>query len=308
MAKLDVIGLGMNVLDILIRVQDLPTWENPGHPSRILVDGGGLAATAVVAAQKLGLKTGFVGTHGNDQMGWIKYQLLAKYGVDLSHALEIDMPENQICIVYVREEDGDRFFSNHPEFWNYSMDPASLNRDYLTSADYLHVDGVHFSAAVQAAKWMQEAGKCVMFDGGRPHEKHLKEDQRDLLPHVDILISGADFLEMVTGEKELQSAGQKALEMGPSIVVQTMGVEGSYTFTREERFHTPAMLVDAVDTTGAGDTFHGAYLYGLKQGWNIHDITQFATAASALSCLQVGGRNSIPSLHEVKQFLSEHTH
>lgn len=305
MPKLDVIGLGMNVLDILIRIEALPTWEKPGHPSRIVVDGGGLAATAVVAAQRLGLKTGFIGTHGNDQMGWIKNQLLMKYGVDLSHSIEMNIPENQICVVYVRESDGDRFFSNHPEFWGHNIGPEQLDEGYITSADWLHLDGVHFTAAMQAAKWMQAAGKGVMYDGGRIHEKHLDYDQRELLPHADVLISGSGFLEAITGEGDLQDAGRKALDMGPSIVVQTEGADGSYTFTKEECFHHPAMLVGAVDTTGAGDIFHGAYLYGLKQDWGIHDITKFATAASALSCYQVGGRNSIPSLNEIKTFLSE---
>lgn len=305
MTHLDVIGLGMNVLDILIRIEEMPTWQAPGHPSHILVDGGGLAATAIVAAQQLGLQTGFVGTYGNDQMGWIKHQLLQKYGVDLSHDVQLDRAENQVCIVYVRESDGERFFSNHPEFWQHALSPQRLNQAYLTSADWLHIDGVHFAAARQAAQWMQAAGKRVMFDGGRPHEKQLKEDQRVLLPYVDVLISGAGFLEMVTGESDLQAAGRKALEMGPSIVVQTHGLEGSCTFTQQESFHTPAMCVDAVDTTGAGDIFHGAYLYGLQQGWDLRSITRFATAASALSCLQVGGRNSIPRLSAIKAFLSQ---
>ncbi len=305
-AKLDVIGLGMNVLDILVRVKEMPTWEYPGHPSRIVVDGGGLAATAVVAAQQLGLKTGFIGTHGSDQMGWIKNQLLAKYGVDLSHAVEMGGPENQICVVYVREADGDRFFSNHPSFWGHYLQPEQLNKDYITAADWLHLDGYHFDAAKQAARWMQGAGKRVMYDGGRIHEKHIDQDQREILPDVDVLISGSGFLEAITGEQDLDAAGRKALEMGPSIVVQTEGVDGSYIFTKEECFHQTAMLVDAVDTTGAGDIFHGAYLYGLQQKWNLHDITRFATAASALSCYQVGGRNSIPSLQEINTFLLEH--
>ena len=306
MSKLDVIGLGMNVLDILIRIEDMPTWEKPGHPSRIVVDGGGLAATAIVAAQKLGLKTGFIGTHGNDQQGWIKSQLLQKHGIDLSHEVEMAHPENQICVVYVRESDGDRFFSNLPGFWDFPLPAEELDQDYITSADWLHLDGVHFSAAMQAAKWMQTAGKGVMYDGGRIHEKQFGYDQREILPHVDVLISGSGFLEAITGEADLQSAGRKALEMGPSIVVQTEGADGSYTFTKEECFHQPAMLVDAVDTTGAGDIFHGAYLFGLQRGWNIHDITRFSTAASALSCYQVGGRNSIPTLDQVQTFLKKH--
>ena len=93
--------------------------------------------------------------------------------------------------------------------------------------------------------------------------------------------------------------------MGPSIFVQTEGEDGSYTVTGEECFHTPAFRVNVVDTTGAGDVFHGAYIVGLLHGWNPRQIAQFSTAVSAIKCTKLGGRAGIPCFHEVMSFLNE---
>jgi ribokinase len=95
------------------------------------------------------------------------------------------------------------------------------------------------------------------------------------------------------------------LSLGPQIVVQTEGKDGSYTLTAEERFHTPAFDIRVVDTTGAGDVFHGAYLVGLLHGWNLQDVAIFATAVSAIKCTHLGGRKGIPTFEQTLTFLQQ---
>ena len=85
----------------------------------------------------------------------------------------------------------------------------------------------------------------------------------------------------------------------------TQGEHGSYTLTAEAEFSTPAFRVPVVDTTGAGDVFHGAYLYGLLQGWDLNSTAAFAGATAALKCTQLGGRAAIPRLPEVLAFMAE---
>jgi sugar/nucleoside kinase (ribokinase family) len=94
--------------------------------------------------------------------------------------------------------------------------------------------------------------------------------------------------------------------MGPSIFVETRGERGSVTVTKKESFKTPAFEITVKDTTGAGDVFHGAYLYGLIKEWNPKRIALFSTAVSALKCTRMGGRRSAPSLDEVLEFLRAH--
>jgi sugar/nucleoside kinase (ribokinase family) len=126
-----------------------------------------------------------------------------------------------------------------------------------------------------------------------------------LVKLTDILICGSGFAEALTGEEDLIAAGRAALSYGPQIVVITQGENGSTTFTPDRQFHTPAFEVTVVDTTGAGDVFHGAYLAGLLKGWDIETIAIFASAVSAIECTFLGGRSGMPDYAQVIDFLSE---
>jgi sugar/nucleoside kinase (ribokinase family) len=134
-----------------------------------------------------------------------------------------------------------------------------------------------YDAALQAAKWMREAGKKVSIDCAKTDGRPISKDFVALISYVDILICGSGFGYSLTGHADIWKAGEAMLSMGLRIVVQTEGKDGSYTVTREERFHTPAFVVDVVDTTGAGDVFHGAYLMGLLHGWDLKTVAYFAT-------------------------------
>jgi len=133
----------------------------------------------------------------------------------------------------------------------------------------------------------------------------VREHLRRLIPHIDVLISGSGFARHLTGIADIWKAGTAILAMGPRIFVQTEGVGGSYTITAQEQFHTPAFPVEVIDTTGAGDVFHGAYIVGLLRGWSLQQTALFSTAVSALKCTQLGGRAGIPSFDAVMAFLHE---
>jgi sugar/nucleoside kinase (ribokinase family) len=94
-------------------------------------------------------------------------------------------------------------------------------------------------------------------------------------------------------------------DYGSSVTIVTLGEEGSYTLAGGRSFHTPAFPVEVVDTTGAGDIFHGACTFGLLQGWRLEKITEFASAVAALSCTRLGGRTGIPDLQSALDFLRE---
>jgi len=100
-------------------------------------------------------------------------------------------------------------------------------------------------------------------------------------------------------------AGRAALALGPRIVVQTAGDEGSWTTTHDDEFATPCFAVDVVDTTGAGDVFHGAYIVGLLHGWDLRQTALFSAAVAALKCTRLGGRLGIPSMEQTLAFLHE---
>jgi sulfofructose kinase len=302
--RLQVIGLGMCTLDVLIRSEDLPTWERGTRINAFGFDGGGPVGTAMVTAAKLGARTGFIGNAGNDAAAEFKLRSMRECGIDLSRMVYRDAPENHVVIVNIHAETGERVFSGLRRWDSAQIGPEDLDRDYIVAADYLHLDGFHNAAALQAAQWMQAAGKTVVLDGHKT-EGAVGEHLRRLIPHVDILISGAGFARGLTGIDDIWRAGAAILTMGPRIFVQTEGDAGSYTITAAEQFHTPAFPVDVVDTTGAGDVFHGAYIVGLLHGWSLRQTALFSTAVSALKCTRLGGRAGIPSFDTVMAFLQE---
>jgi sugar/nucleoside kinase (ribokinase family) len=293
----------MASLDVLVRTSHLPTWDKGVSLSGIALDGGGPVATALVAAQRLGISTGFIGTYGSDPLGEIKKQTLVDYNVDTTCLIRRPGPENQAVLVLVNADTGERVFSG-VKVGSKPLAPSELNMDYLLQADYLHVDGYHIDAALQAATWMNAAGKKVMLDGSATRGP-VSTKMVDLVRKADYLICGTGFGPAVTGETNIWHAGKALISMGPTVVVQTEGKVGCFTTTAEGQFHTPIFEVSVVDTTGAGDVFHGAFLAGLIKGWKLQDIVTFSSAVAAIKCTQLGGRRGIPTFEEAMTFLSE---
>lgn len=304
MAELDIVGIGLSTLDVLIRLGDMPSWEKGGSISSFGLDGGGPVGTACVAASRLGARVGYIGIAGNDDVARLKIDSLVENGVDVSHLAIREHPETHVIIVYVHEETGERVFAGLRNLGRFPVEPEELSREYITSARYLHLDGWHPDAALQAAEWMHEVGGTVCIDCAKTNGG-VRPRTEELVRSCDIVICGSGFGPALTGRSDLWEAGEAILDLGPRIVVQTEGEDGSYTTTADERFHTPAFTVDVHDTTGAGDVFHGAYLVGMLRGWDLRTIATFATGVSALKCTRLGGRKGIPSFEEVACFLHE---
>ena len=307
MSDLQVVGLGMAVLDILIRLKEMPNWQQGGRLSAVAIEGGGPVATAMVAVSRLGMRAGFVGVCGSDRAGDIKMQTLVENDLDVRRVVRRSDPEREVVLVCVHTDTGERVFVG-PEHGGYTpLTMKELDREYIVSAEYLHLDGHHAEAALQAARWMHEEGKTVVLDGSSTRAP-VPPQMRALVEACDILICGSGFGPALTGHKDLWAVGESILEMGPRIVVQTEGKDGSYTVTPEERFHTPSFDVEVIDTTGAGDVFHGAYIVGQLRGWDPRRSALFATAVSAVKCTKLSGRAGIPNFDDTLAFLRQRGH
>ena len=327
-ARLDVVGLGLAIVDVVLRVERMPAWEDPRGLLDFALADGGPAGTACFVASTFGLRTGFVDTVGDDDLGEHRRRSLEKAGVDTSRLVPRDGPEDHVVVVYVDAATGERVFSFRRGFLSRPLAVDDLDRKYIESARILHLDGSHSEAALAAARWTKRAGGTVVLDAAATSHKVL-EPARALVAETDVLICGAGFAPMLTGEEDVWRAGRAALELGPSVVVQTEGARGSYTVSRrrgargpgarrtgtrrtgatgtgagDAEFHTPAFDVDVVDTTGAGDTFHGAYLVGLARGWSLEHCASFSSAVAALHCTVLGNRKGIPSMAEVEALMA----
>jgi len=302
MRDIDVVGLGVSVMDIVQRVDHFPTGEGVQRALDMTIQGGGPVATAIVTLARLGASAAMLDVVGTDWKGERILHEFQNEGVHTDHIRQATGCDSALAHVMVHKDDGARTIVYHagtaPEL---SVD--QLPRALIESAQFLHINGRHWDACLQASAWAREAGARVSFDGGA---HRYRPEMRELLPLVDVCIVARDFAQRYTGEVDVTKAVAKLLDEGPSLAVVTDGVKGSWVHTREgETFHRPAYLLpDVVDTTGCGDSFHGAFLFGLLRGMGLEETTSFASAVAALNSQHLGGRGGLPTLEQVTAFLS----
>jgi sugar/nucleoside kinase (ribokinase family) len=293
----DVVGVGVNVIDYLFRVPHFPEPDTKSDALSAVIQGGGLTATAMVACVRLGLRTRYIGGFGGNEIGKMAREELHREGLDLSAAMTIPGVPNRFCVVLVEEASGHRTIVRERDsrIW---LQPDDLSREAVCAGRVLHLDGHEGDAALQAARWAKAAGIPVSVDAEEPTEY-----REELFSLTDILIVGQRFGRILTGRSETLDILEGLARLGPACVGLTLGGAESALRYQDEIVQAPGFTVNVVDTTGAGDVFHGAFLYGLLQGWEAGDILRFANAVSALKCTQLGGRAGIPTLAKVQAFL-----
>ena len=293
----DVIGLGYSAVDYLGIVPHLPELDTKLPMDGFTKQGGGPAGTATAAAARLGAQTAFVGQMGNDEFGDFMLREFGRDGVDTSGVIRCEGRSSQFSFIMVDQQTGKRTI-----VWTRAaippMDPAKLNKELFTSCKVLHMDRHELSAGIEAARWVRDAGGTVSMDAGT-----YKPEIAEVLPYVDVLITSYGYARGATGETDPAKAAEILLE-GRMAAGVTCGEDGSYFASADECFHIPAFEVDVVDTTGAGDVFHGAFAYGLAQEWDVRRCAVFASAVAAIKCTKLGGRAGIPTRGEAEDFIS----
>ena len=302
MTALDVVGLGYAALDTIGLTPRLPHLDDNVLLEDLTRQGGGPVAQALVTLVRLGASAGFVGRIGDDDAGTLIRAGLAEEGVDVAYLQTAPAARSLQSMILVDKETGKRSIcAFRGTAGPIELDDATLA--YLSSGTYLHLDGHSPEAAVAAARETSRRGARVCLDAG------AGTTLEHLLPIIrvtDVLVAAERFAISAAPDGEMTSGAAYLRSLGPEIVVVTQGEHGSYTLAGDTAFSTPAFRVPVVDTTGAGDVFHGAYLYGLLQGWDLAATAAFAGATAALKCTQLGGRVAIPRLPQVLAFMEEH--
>ncbi|MBF0456570.1 MAG: sugar kinase [Nitrospirae bacterium] len=289
-----VAGLGQCSLDYLTFVDQFPVEDTKCEVSPWVIEGGGPVATALVALSRLGVKTRFMGVTGDDEAGKIIKNGLAAEGVDISHMLTEKCGFSQTACIIINKKTAGRTI-----FWSRSLDDkCTVTESFLKGAKILHLDGLMEDASINAAKTANALNIPVMLDAGSVRSK-----THELIPLCDYVVCSEKFSETYSCSHEetlirLTGAGVK-------FACVTLGGNGSLTMMPDGRiFYHPAYDIEAVDTTGAGDVFHGGCIYGILNNWTHEEIIRFATALAAMKCLKMGGRAAIPrAAEEVGKFM-----
>ncbi len=295
----DAVALGLNAVDHIIVVPNYPQFNTKIKFTSHSLLAGGQCATAMVALARLGMRARYIGKVGDDAEGKFQLQTLAGDGVEASGVIIVEGAESQIAFIIVDEVSGERTI-----IWNRDdkllIAADEVDWDAVTSGRVLLLDGHNVAASIRAAEYAREAGIPTVID-----IDNIYEGAERLLPLIDFLISSASFPERMTGEKDLRLALRALHETcGSRFVAATLGAEGVLAYFQNQYLHVPAFSIKAVDTTGAGDAFHGGFIYGLLAGYSVEMTLKVAHAVAALKCLKLGARTGLPTLTELNALLA----
>lgn len=297
--RVDFVGVGLNSIDTLIRLPRFPTFDSKQQILSSQILPGGQVATAAVACQRWGLRCRYIGKIGNDRAGRLQRESLEREGIE-TRLLEVADCASQQAFIFVDESSGERTI-----LWErdsrLDIDPNELEKEWITGAHLLHIDGHPSAPAIAAARWAREAGMTVTSD-----LDNLYSDVEELLNYVDYAVCSKDFPERVTGIANLPQAIQEiSRRFGCKVSGATLGSDGVLAWDRSCFHYCPGFVVSAADTTGAGDLFHAGFAYALLQGYSLDRSLEFGCAAAALNCTALGARGGIHSLGEIEALIRE---
>ncbi|MBE6607983.1 MAG: hypothetical protein E7633_05475 [Ruminococcaceae bacterium] len=295
-----IVGIGACVMDTLITLPEYPDEDTKMRASATKVAGGGPTATGIVAARKLGIPAGFVGVLSDDNGGKFLAEDFEKYGVDTKNITFESGYRSFTSVIWLSAKSASRTCV----FDKGDLPPLSLNESQkkaVADAEILMIDGNEIDGAEEACLVAKENGTNVLYDCGG-----LYEGVERLLKLTDIMIPSEEFALKKTNSQNAEEAAEKLMNMyHPAALVITQGKEGGLYYDGKKFWHYPAFKVNAIDTNGSGDVFHGAFAAGRVYGFDFEKCCIFASAVSAIKCTGIGARESVPTLETVKKFLKE---
>ena len=295
-----IVGIGANVFDTLYNIPTYPTEDTKMRATASKTAGGGPVATGLVAAQKLGVETAYIGVLSDDNGGKFLKEDFIRYGVN-TDLIEVKSGYRSFAsVLWLCADTATRTCV----FDKGDLPPLELNdtqKQAIIDAELLMVDGNEMSAAVEAAKIARDNSTKVLYDCGG-----LYDGVEKLLALTDIMIPSEEFSLGHTGCATAEEAAKKLFDTySPEVVVITQGKKGGIIYDGMEVVAYPIYPAVVVDSNGSGDVFHGAFAAAVCKGYDYLKCCHFSSAVSGLKCTGVGARESVPDFETTKTYLKE---
>jgi ribokinase len=293
------LGFGICPLDYLSILTPYPGLDEKVNVVASSVQGGGPVPTAMATMARLGAEVAFAGKVADDYEGMMIWRELEIFEVNTDWLILSPGSKSLKAFIWIDKNSGKRTVALDKT----GMKPVSLKEiSFLKDVNfkYLHLDGRDLDACVYLAEKARKDGAEVILDLGG-----LRQNIEKLFPFVDYLVVSKKFAYDYTHLQDLSQACLELKKIGFKCVVVTLSEKGCLWTDSSEVNYFPGFKVEVVDTTGAGDVFHGGFIFGLLKKWKMEKIVEFASACAALKCRELGGRAGIPSLKEVQSFLKE---
>ena len=294
---IDIIGIENPIMDFNTLIDKMPESGGFSNLKDYSWQGGGNVGSALVAAARLGAKCGMVGVVGDDAYGQFCIDDFKRHNIDTSHIVVDKGNATSICICLAETENMERSFIAKGGTKR-QVTNKELDKKYISAAKYIHL-GPMGEPQIQAAKWAREMGVTVVDDAG-----YFNPGTDENTGLIDIFVGSRHYYNGLFKDENYEKNCKAVQKRGPKIVVFTLGAKGCVGLDGAKYFSIPAFRgINVVDTTGAGDVFHGAFIFGLLQGWDVEKTSKFSSAVSAIKCTRLGGRASIPDYKTVQDFI-----
>lgn len=301
--KYDLIGVANPGQDLVVELEEMPTVVS-SKMHDCCFQGGGWVATAMCAAGMLGAKTSFLGVIGDDIFSRFITADFEYNHVDTAHLVVDRGHRSNFCMAITERAKKSKYLISRPGDCRELL-PEDVDEDFIASARMLHVGAVN-AGVRRAAELAHKHGVLVSVDAA--YYQPYIYDHYDL---YDIFIGSEYFYEGLKADLEKQGLPHETdedimgyiLAKGARVVIFTFGAEGSRGMYEGKTFSCPPMDVSVVDTTGAGDVFHGAFDVAYLEGMGVEEAARFATGVSSIKCTQMGGRAGIPDRETLEKFL-----
>jgi sugar/nucleoside kinase (ribokinase family) len=226
-------------------------------------------------------------------MGSFSMKSLQDECIDLSSVVRVEGVMNQFAFILVDAATGERTI-----IWKrderLGMQPEEVPGEAVLQGRFLLLDGHDAQAAAQAARLTRGSDTRVVVDA-----ETVKPGTEDLIHTSDFVVASSRFPQAFTDETNLETAMKAIYRQGPRCVVTTLGKEGALCLCETGWVRSAGFKIKCVDSTGAGDVFHGAFIFGLCRGWAMERILDFANAAAAINCTAIGARGGIKPVEAI---------
>lgn len=297
-----VLCIGHASYDISMPVDNYPKENTKYRIDNVVECGGGPAATAAFLLGKWGIDTTYKGVVGNDVFGNRIINEFKSIGVDTKYMEINDKVDTTISFILINKKNGSRTLFNYSNLYA-TFKNNTYDKDF--TPDIIHLDGHNYNGSIKALEKFPKA--ITVLDAGR-----INDDLLSLASKGDYLVCSKGFAETVAEKKfdfdnpsTLISIMETLEKKFKNIIVITLEDKGCLIKENNKLKLIAGLKVRATDTTGAGDIFHGAFVYGLTRNFNLEQICKFANITAGLSVLNIGTRYSIPSLEEVNEIFKE---
>ena|ERR1051325_9898208 len=297
----DAVGFGLNAVDHLIVVPEYPVFDTKMRLLQHKQSAGGQTASAMVALRRLGLKTAYAGRFGSDPEGLFGFQTLKDDDVNIDFAEIVEGAQNQIAFITIDARSGERTIVwDRDDRLAYRREEAPV--EFGPLGKVLHLDAHDPPACVRVAQAARAAGTIVSAD-----IDNVYDGLPELLPLIDIMIGSKEFAGRVTGIADARNAlVELKNRFGCALVGMTIGAAGAVVYHEGTFIESPGFAAPGGcrDTTGAGDAFHGGFLYGLLTGEDLETSLKLGNAVAAIKCSALGARTALPTKSELERFLN----